>query len=498
MFCYNFFDLQIILLNYVNERCVLSIITKVVDGFRSFTGGFHPGAGCKVDVSEGKVVIRSSRLAKKALRSKRGVKKSISRKTITRKKVSAATVKREVIEPASKIGISPHPRKKRRVADVDQKTARVASKKEVLPRPRKKRRAASDAHKLFRLVASGSISCRADLSRLEEDMLSASSVTSVVEDDTMVVEPKACDEEETPKLSLSRRRLTRKRLDSLMTIGEVPRFSVEAWRISPEACGMEALRVLWDRVAVWDEAFGVSAMTDFFETYGSAEIGGLYSSRIRVTTRTWQKMLEANYPEVQAMAAKTIAGLVEKGVSLEEIFNMVLGYYTMNGTAFDSLSRRVVIRKINEVVNSGVFSATDIPAKSFVGVYTGQLRRLTSVKDPSYAMHICNDEIGDFFKPWVIDAFDEGNFTSIFNHSEDSSACNLERHLLLIPSFDPSRLSLLCLNVFMTKRPIRSGEQLCFDYDVDDAKYWGGHKLSRAVFKMEDSGSGRLRVVKEP
>lgn len=118
----------------------------------------------------------------------------------------------------------------------------------------------------------------------------------------------------------------------------------------------------------------------------------------------------------------------------------------------------VSIRWVDEEIGYGVFAEVDIREGSFIGEYTGIVRRLYR-KHPdhnAYCFHYptCLWSI----KYYAVDALRDGNLLRFINHSDRPNLyplCAVDRGLLH--------------QIFVAKRLIRKGEQLTFDYGED---YW--------------------------
>lgn len=125
----------------------------------------------------------------------------------------------------------------------------------------------------------------------------------------------------------------------------------------------------------------------------------------------------------------------------------------------------IYIKWIDTTLGYGAFAEEDIPEGSFVGEYTGVVRRLYR-KHPDqnpYCFHYPT-------KLWsmrtcTVDSMHEGNLTRFFNHSKKPNLlpfCAVDRGLLHL--------------VFVAARNIKKGEQLTFDYGED---YWMRRKQVR-------------------
>lgn len=116
------------------------------------------------------------------------------------------------------------------------------------------------------------------------------------------------------------------------------------------------------------------------------------------------------------------------------------------------------IKWINPIIGYGVFADADIPEKSFIGEYTGIVRRIYR-KYPDmneYCFHYPTR-----FWSWnyfVIDALREGNSSRFINHSDQAN---------LQPLWLVNR-GLLHL-IFISNRLISKGTELTFNYGSD---YW--------------------------
>lgn len=116
----------------------------------------------------------------------------------------------------------------------------------------------------------------------------------------------------------------------------------------------------------------------------------------------------------------------------------------------------VAIKWIDETLGYGLFANCDFPENTFIGEFTGCVRRL-------YRQHPDQNEYcfhyPTRFWSWnytVIDALKYGNETRFINHSDTPNLhplCLCERNLLHI--------------AFVTKRPIQAGTQLTYDYGKD-------------------------------
>lgn len=120
----------------------------------------------------------------------------------------------------------------------------------------------------------------------------------------------------------------------------------------------------------------------------------------------------------------------------------------------------VAIQWIDATLGYGLFALQDMPANTYIGEFTGLVRRL-SRRNPDhneYCFHYPTR-----FWSWnytVVDALAHGNETRFINHSDTPNLqpiCLYERNMLHI--------------VFITKELIQAGNQLTYDYGKDFWRY---------------------------
>lgn len=118
----------------------------------------------------------------------------------------------------------------------------------------------------------------------------------------------------------------------------------------------------------------------------------------------------------------------------------------------------ICIQWIDIAIGYGAFATEDIAEGSFIGEYTGVVRRLyRRFPDHNpYCFHYPSKWWS--LKYFVVDAMREGNLTRFINHSQSPNLkplCLVDRRLLH--------------QVLVANRAIKKGEQLTFDYGED---YW--------------------------
>jgi SET domain-containing protein len=116
----------------------------------------------------------------------------------------------------------------------------------------------------------------------------------------------------------------------------------------------------------------------------------------------------------------------------------------------------VEVRWIDERIGYGVFAGSSLAKGAYVGEYTGVVRKRKKNDENGYCFQY---NIGDDWNsPFIIDAKERGNYTRFINHDAQG---NLEPVAVYLDGM--MHIILIAL------RPIKKGEQLCYDYGDD---YW--------------------------
>jgi len=111
-----------------------------------------------------------------------------------------------------------------------------------------------------------------------------------------------------------------------------------------------------------------------------------------------------------------------------------------------------ILKKVNPLVGYGVFAKNPISYLTYIGEYTGIVRKRHKKQD-SLNDYVFGYVIGPQDTPWVIDAEKKGNFTRFINHSYTPNLtsrwmiCDGVAHIILFAN-----------------RKIKAGEQLTYDY----------------------------------
>lgn len=131
----------------------------------------------------------------------------------------------------------------------------------------------------------------------------------------------------------------------------------------------------------------------------------------------------------------------------------------------------ITICWLNAVVGYGVFAMQDLPAWSYIGEYTGILRRrkiiFSNINDYCFRYPISSWS----FKYYTIDSAMSGNFTRFINHSDQPN----------VESFGVFCEGLYRI-IVRTTRPIKKGEELCYHYGP---LYWK-HRQKQEEFIPEE------------
>ena len=110
------------------------------------------------------------------------------------------------------------------------------------------------------------------------------------------------------------------------------------------------------------------------------------------------------------------------------------------------------IAKVNPLVGYGVFANKLLPSLTYVGEYTGVVRKRTRRKD-TLNDYVFGYVVGPDETRWVIDARKKGNFTRWINHSFEP---NLTSKWMIIDGVTHI--------ILFTNRLVYPKEQLTYDY----------------------------------
>ncbi len=111
------------------------------------------------------------------------------------------------------------------------------------------------------------------------------------------------------------------------------------------------------------------------------------------------------------------------------------------------------IRWIDDAIGYGVFAEADIASGSYIGEYTGLIRKRRRRVDRKND-YCFEYTIGDWiYNPFIIDARDQGNFTRFINHSEDPNIETLSVYANQVMHI-----------IFVAMKPIKAKAQLGYHY----------------------------------
>jgi uncharacterized protein len=125
--------------------------------------------------------------------------------------------------------------------------------------------------------------------------------------------------------------------------------------------------------------------------------------------------------------------------------------------------KNLIIKWIDETVGFGIFTGRAISPQTFIGEYTGEVRRGRWWRDKGNAYcfsYTLNEYVGT---PFLIDAEKEGNLTRFINHSDSP---NLKSMAICVEG--------VMHIILYTIQKIPPGTQLTYDYGTD---YWADREL---------------------
>lgn len=111
-----------------------------------------------------------------------------------------------------------------------------------------------------------------------------------------------------------------------------------------------------------------------------------------------------------------------------------------------------IVKKVNPLIGYGVFAKKKIAPLTFIGEYTGFIRKRKWFKD-SHNDYVFGYVVGPDDTPWVIDADKGGNFTRFINHSYTP---NITSRWIIHEGMGHI--------LFFANKAIEEGEQITYDY----------------------------------
>jgi uncharacterized protein len=175
----------------------------------------------------------------------------------------------------------------------------------------------------------------------------------------------------------------------------------------------------------------------------------------RATGIVYLSAIELALPEIRLFCTRA---LVKAKLSQRQKWFGHFYAKEMEAATFPDL----LVKWIDPLLGYGVFAEGEIPAHAFIGEYTGVVRER---RRDDRSNHYCFDYavVPEKKGPYIIDAKEKGNLSRFINHSASG---NLEPLSLLHGG--------VIHIVLHTKRKVRAGEQLCYDYGEEYWKKRGG------------------------
>jgi len=187
------------------------------------------------------------------------------------------------------------------------------------------------------------------------------------------------------------------------------------------------------------------------------------SEKIVSSVQDYEDVLGIEYLPFLKYASPKVLFWIEKKCKKADENNLITKGQKWLGTFYDKeLSSyflpNLSIRFIDDQIGYGVFAESDLKPNTFIGEYTGLLRKREKRRDQknSYCFEYLIGETID--TPLTIDARDQGNHTRFINHANDAN-CDL----ILIFNYEVMKI------IIYTNRFVSKGEQITYDYGTD---YW--------------------------
>jgi len=124
------------------------------------------------------------------------------------------------------------------------------------------------------------------------------------------------------------------------------------------------------------------------------------------------------------------------------------------------------IKWVDNEVGYGVFAYKDLPEYTYIGEYTGLVRKRAPRKD-QFNNYVFRYVTGIKDAPYVIDARESGNFTRFINHSDHP---NLTSRWIIVDGITHI--------IFFTNAFMKRGTQMTYDYGEN---YWKSRRFPRLL-----------------
>lgn len=169
---------------------------------------------------------------------------------------------------------------------------------------------------------------------------------------------------------------------------------------------------------------------------------------------TYLEELEFESPEILAwVKKKCVKRLKKKRYFLNNRWALAL----FKDNVLSAPVNHTYIEWINSYLGYGAFAAKNITELTYMGEYTGIVRRRHKKKDLGNN-YVFRYVTGPRDTPFVIDAKDQGNFTRFMNHSDDP---NLTSRWIIAGGITHI--------ILFANQPIKKGTQLTYNYGPT---YW--------------------------
>jgi hypothetical protein len=119
---------------------------------------------------------------------------------------------------------------------------------------------------------------------------------------------------------------------------------------------------------------------------------------------------------------------------------------------FSSILRKISIEWVSDDMGFGLFARSAIPSGTYIGEYTGKVRREKTTFSNSYSFFYASDPIEEGYS-YFVDALSEGSYTRFINHSDEP---NVSPYLVYYDG--------LLHQALISTRNIPIGEQIFYDY----------------------------------
>lgn len=195
------------------------------------------------------------------------------------------------------------------------------------------------------------------------------------------------------------------------------------------------------------------------------------SGLVELDPEEFKKMFNVSYlPHLRFDSYETLQTIVKKSQKVMQKKTLQTQNHWMRAlhekAYFKKPFEDYMISWVDPLIGYGVFAAKTIPALTYIGEYTGVVRRRRRRKD-RFNNYIFGYVAASKETPFIIDAQYEGNFTRFINHSDTP---NLASRWMEING--------VCHIILFVSRAIPEGEQLTYNYGP---YYWRSRSYPRPI-----------------